>query len=958
METERWTEIEQLYHAALEHDESERLAFLAKACAGDESLRQEVESLLASDAQAGSFIESPAIEVAARSMAADGRLPGSSASVLEIGSTVSHYRLITNLGRGGMGIVYRARDTQLGRDAALKFLPEEFLQDPQKLERFRREAWAASALNHPNICTIYEIGKHGGRLFIAMEMVEGKTLAEKLKGGPMAIEEVLANSRQIAEALEEAHEHNIVHRDLKPANVMVTAKSRVKILDFGLAKLVRDVEPDALTEESLILTQAGAVMGTVPYMAPEQLRGEPVDARTDLYALGELMYEMATGQRPFPESQTNRLISAILTHAPRRPSELNPQIPEEFEAITLKAMEKDPANRYQSARELMADIGPQDSALRLPLSASKKIEPSTATPLRKGKMVLMGGLALALLAFLLILVVPAFRQLFVGTPSTSNGLPKQKELAVLPFSVIRGNPGDDAFSRGLAETLAAKLTQLSSGRSLQVVPIADLTAQHVTTAREAQKAFGVNLVLTGNLERSGDRVRISYSLIDPSSARQINAKTLILAASDPFGIEDQVVEGTARMLGLAVQTAEVQAVESHGTQDALAFQDYLKGLGYLQNYERTENIDKAIDSFRSALEVDATYTLAYAALGGAYWRKYAATDDTVWVDHAQESCSHAVTLNAELPATHLCLGIIESGTGRYAEAIREFEEVLKIQSTDTSAYEALADAQYHLKRISEAEETYRRAISIRPNYWSAYNSLGVLYFHSGELDKAAELFRKVIQLAPQNHQGFGNLGAVEYALGKWPEAEVMSKKSIAIKPSAQAYSNLGTITFYEGRFDQSAGYFEKAVPFTPKDSTLWGNLGDAYRWSSHERAKAVPAYQKAAALARDGLRVNAKDYQLLGNLATYEAKSSNTKQAKRDLEKALSLAPKDAQLMYNAAIVNHLAGQQTKALDYLRRALDGGYPVESIRADPEWTAWKSDPAFQQLVSPNKKQVRS
>jgi serine/threonine protein kinase/Flp pilus assembly protein TadD len=953
MEPDRWLQIEQLYHAALELDESERAAYLAKACAGDEALRREVESLLESDAQAGEFIESPAIEVAARSLAADGRLPGPSTSVLEAGATVTHYRLITKLGRGGMGEVYRARDTKLGRDAALKFLPEEFLQDSQKLERFRREAWAASALNHPNICTIYEIGEHEGHTFIAMELVEGNTLAEKLKGGPLAIEEVMINSRQIAEALEEAHEHNIVHRDLKPANVMVTAKGRVKILDFGLAKLLRQVEADAPTEESILLTQAGAVMGTVPYMAPEQLRGEPVDVRTDLYALGELMYEMATGQRPFLENQTNQLISAILTRSPRRPSELNPETPEELEAIILKAMEKDPANRYQSARELMADLGPQDSALRLPLSASRRMEPGAGPPLRNTKLALIAGAALVLLAALLVLLVPAIRRHFVSAPSTSKALPRQKELAVLPFRVIGGSPADIAFGRGLAETVAAKLTQLSPGPSLMVVPVSDLTSQQITP-REAQKEFGVNLVLTGNLTRADDLFRISYSLIDPSSGRQPYADNFDLAASNPFGIEDRVVESATRWLGLAVQAAKVQGAESHGTQDASAFQDYVNGLGYLHNYERTENIDKAIDSFRSALKIDATYALAYAALGRAYWRKYVATDDTAWVDHAQESCSHAVTLNAKLPATHLCLGTIESGTGRYAEAIREFQEVLKSDPTNTTANEALADAQYHLNKISEAEATYRQAISSRPNYWSPYNSLGRLYFRTGEPEKAAEMFRRVIQIAPRNHQAFYNLCAAEYALGKTAEAEDLCKKSLAIRPSGPAYSNLGTITFFEGRFDQSAGYFEKAVPFTPKDSQLVGNLADAYRWSSHERAKAVPAYQQAAALARDGLRVNPKDYQLLSDLAMYEAKSSNINQAKRDIAKALLLGPKkDGQLMYNAAIVYHLAGQQPKALDYLHRARDGGYPVDSIRIDPEWMSMKFNPAFQEIIGSEK-----
>ena len=952
MENERWAQIERLYHAALELDRKDRAPFLAKECVGDESLRREVESLLESDSQAGSFIEFPAIEVAARSLAEQG-LPRTATSALEAGTTISHYRLIAKLGRGGMGEVYRASDLKLARDAALKFLPDEFLQEPQKLERFRREAWAASALNHPNICTIYEIGEHEGRLFIAMELVEGKTLAEKLKDGLLSIERVLSYSRQIAEALEEAHEHGIIHRDLKPANVMVTAKGRVKILDFGLAKLLRQVEADAPTEESLFVTQAGAVMGTVPYMAPEQLRGDAVDARTDLYALGELIYEMATGQRPFPETHTSQLISAILTRNPQPPRELNPQISEELETIILKAMAKDPAQRYQSAREVMGDLGPPDSSLRLSASWTKSTALEPVAPRRNRMLVLIAGIVVFVCVLLVVLMVPSVRRLLVSTPPASGGPPGQKELAVLPFSVIGGNASDNAFSLGLAETLSFKLTQLSSGNSIRVVSFDALTAGHVQTPREAQKAFGVNLVLTGSFERAGGRVRISYALVDPSSGRQFQANTLTLPASDPFGIQDQVVEGTADMLGLNVRTAQRQELESHGTQNAGAFQDYLKGLGYLQNYERTENIDDAIQAFQSALKVDPTYTLAYASLGQAYWRKYATTQNTKWVDHAQESCSHAVTLNAHLPATHLCLGIVESGTGQYSEAIGEFQKVLDSEPTNTFAYEGLADAQYKLKRVSEAETTYQRAISARPNYWAPYNWLGVLYFETGENEKAEAMFRKVTELAPNNHQGFYNLGGVDYVLGKWDEAEEMFKKSIAIHPSASAYSNAGTITFYEGHFEQSVAYFEKAVQLEPRDATLWGNLADAYKWSSHQRSKAVPTYLKAARLAREGLRVNPKSYQLLGNLATYEAQSSNNAQAMPDLQKALALAPKDVQLMYNAAVVYHLAGQHTKAIDYLRLALAGGYPVRAIRADPEWTSLQKDSAFQKLIAAGK-----
>jgi len=955
MEPERWSKIEGLYQAALERDKSARDAFLANACAGDDALRREVESLLAHDEQAGNFLETPAIEIAAEALALENSdLPSAAERGQRLAqTTVSHYRIREKLGGGGMGVVYKAEDAALGRSVALKFLPDEFSRDPRKLERFRREAWAASSLNHPNICTIYEIGEHEGRLFIAMELVEGQTLAEKLKAGPLPIEEATDISRQIGEALEEAHEHNIVHRDLKPANVMVTPKGRVKILDFGLAKLVRPVEPDAPTEEIALKTQVGTVMGTVPYMAPEQLRGEPVDTRADLYALGGVLYEMATGQRPFPETQTNRLIADILTTLPRPPRELNSQVPAELETVVLKALTKEPSGRYQSARELLVDLGAPSTATQRALPTARKVALHPAPVRRTAMILLVVGIGLAILASLVLFLVPAVRRHFITAPSVSQGLPSKKQLAVLPFSVIGGAPGDNAFSRGLAETLAAKLTQISAGHSLQVVPVSDLAAQHVETARQAQKVFGVNLVLTGSLERAGDRVRISYALVDPSTDRQLNAKILTLAASDPFGIEDQVVEGSAGMLGLAVQSAQRREVESHGTQAADAFQEYLKGLGYLQNYERTENIDKAIGSFQSALKVDSTYTLAYAALGQAYWRKYGTTENTAWVDRAQESCGHAVTLNPKLAATHLCLGIMESGTGQYAQAIGEFKKVLDIEPTSTFAYEGLADAQYHLKKFREAEATYRRAISIRPNYWAPYNWLAVLYFNIGDTEKAAEMFRKVTKLAPENHQAFYNLGAADFMLGQWHEAEEMLKRSVAIHPNATAYSNLGTVIFYEGRFQQSVGYFEKAVQLKPKDPMLWGNLGDAYKWTPSDASKARAAYLKAAALARDGLRVNPSSSGLLGDLALYEAHISDFKHAMQHLGKALSLSPKDVQLMYYGAIVYHLSGQKTQSLHYLRKALNSGYPVQAVRADPEWRVLKNDPAFQGLIATNK-----
>jgi tetratricopeptide (TPR) repeat protein/TolB-like protein/predicted Ser/Thr protein kinase len=869
-----------------------------------------------------------------------------------VGSSVSHYRISEKLGAGGMGEVFKAEDVKLGRKVALKFLPETLSDDPGALERFEREARAASAIGHPNICTIYEIGEHDGRPFIAMELVEGRTLAEKLKSGPMAIEEALRIARQMAEALEEAHEHDIIHRDLKPANVIVTAKGRAKILDFGLAKLLRPISPDAPTAEESLLTRAGAVMGTVPYMAPEQLKGEPADARTDLYALGELLFEMVTGRRPFTETQTAQLIAAILSQPPPPLRPLNKEIPPELEAIILKLLAKHPSGRYQSAHELLTDLGPASTVTGLPLTA-RSLTAARRARSRKVAWVVGAAVLCAIMAALVFLAWPALRHRQGAAPATEKGLPAQKELAVLPFSVIGGKAGDDAFSRGLSETLAAKLAQLSPGHSLQVVPAGDVYAHHVATARDAQKEFGVNLVISGSLERAGDRVRITCALVDPSTERQLTASTITQAASDPFGIEDKVVEGAATMLGLSLEPADRQAVETHGTQDARAFQDYLQGLGYLQNYEKIENLDKAIGTFQSALNVDPAYALAYAGLGEAYWRKYEGTGDTAWVDHARESCDRAVTLDSKLPASHLCLGTLGNGTGQYEKAAAEFRRVIESEPTNTRAYGGLASAQYHLGKTADAEQTYLRAISIEPNYWGPYIWLGNLYWNTGQYPKAAGMFKKVIELAPENYNGYDNLGAVYYFQGRWADAEGMFQKSISIHRSATGYSNLGTVIFFQGHYAEAARMFEKATEMTPKAEYLWGNLADAYRWAPGEHDKAAAAYAKAIGLVEGDLQVNPKSAESWSHLALYRAKTSQQQAAIQAIQKAAQFGPNDVTVTYYTALVYHLAGDQAQALVWLKRAIAKGYSLHEIRADPEWNGLKNDPAFQKLVASRK-----
>jgi hypothetical protein len=350
MVPERWEQVERLYHAAVALSEDRRAVFLSESCRDDESLRREVESLLAREQGAAAFLEKPALEAAGKALSsAEDSVPTMDDALGLTGETIAHYRVLEKLGGGGMGVVHKAEDTRLGRFVALKFLPEATPSNPMAIERFQREARAASALNHPHICTIHDIGEHNGRQFIVMELLEGKTLKHHVSGRSLEVGEIARLGVQIAEALEAAHAKGIVHRDVKPANIFVTPRNRVKVLDFGLAKLLQPSSADSTMEQSL---QTRGPVGTLPYMAPEQVLGRAVDERADIYGLGMVLYEMAAGMRPFREDLASHLTDDILHKVPNAPGKFLPGIPARLDAIVLKCLAKDAAKRYQSAQEV------------------------------------------------------------------------------------------------------------------------------------------------------------------------------------------------------------------------------------------------------------------------------------------------------------------------------------------------------------------------------------------------------------------------------------------------------------------------------------------------------------------------------------------------------------------------------------------------------------------------------
>jgi eukaryotic-like serine/threonine-protein kinase len=865
-----------------------------------------------------------------------------------VGLKLGRYRILEKIGSGGMGVVYRCHDEHLERDVAIKVLHPGTISDEAARRHFRNEAVVLSKMNHPHIAAIYDFDTQQGMDFLVMEFIPGMTLSEKLAAGPLAEDLILRLGVQLCEGLAAAHERGLVHRDLKPGNLRITQDERLKILDFGLAKQQRPFTPDTPTESGL---PSDAITGTLAYMAPEQLLGEEVDARADIHAAGLVLYEMGTGQRPFAEMENRQLIGAILRRAPIAPTKLNPRLAPELEKIIGKCLEKDPAKRYQSAGELATALRGMGREQNWE-SVQEKVSGISWWPSLLADRKRVFGMTLVALILLTALALVGPLQRGIKSKTDASALPRSKQVVVLPFDVVAGDPETTAFGAGLTETLTAKLTQLTGDPSLQVVPAAEIRGKHINTADDARKEFGANLALEGSLYKSGDRVRVNFILVDARTLRQIRADSLTVAAGDPFAAQDAVVNGAVQMLNLKVPEERLRALESHGTQVAGAYDYYLQGRGYLQNYDRPENLDSAIEVFEHALQLDAGYALAYAGLGDAYWKKYENNKEAAWIEKSRESCQQALRLDDRLPAAHACLGTLYSGTGKYSEAVQEFESVIENEPTNDDAIHGLANAYEHLGRFADAEKTYRRAIQLRPHYWATYNWLGVFFYGQARFREAAEMFRQVVTLAPDSFLGYSNLGAAYLQDGHYSEAIEAVNRSLAIRPSDYGYTNLGNAYFFLRKYEDADRAYEQAVKLTQNDALLWWNLGDGYYWTPGKRGESATAYRKAIAIAEQGLRVNPNESHTYGILAICHAMLGEKADASNALKRGLKLAPNDPFLQFQAALVSTQLGQSDETIQWLKKALAAGYPASLIRDYPNFDALRGKPEFQELLRVN------
>src|SRR5258708_2965287 len=780
------------------------------------------------------------------------------------------YHVESLLGSGGMGKVYKARDRELDRTVAIKVLRPDLMTDPMALQRFKHELLLASSISHPNILRIHDLGEYNAVKFISMAYVDGGDLTQVLrKEGRLPLERVLNIMKQLAAVLAAAHGVTFVHRDIKPQNILLDRDDHVYVSDFGIAK--------TLESDRTRVTRTGAVLGTPLYMSPEQVEGKPVDHRSDLYTLGLIFYEMLTGILPFSGDTTFQLMYQRVHEVPKRPELVIPDLPPYLSRICLKCLEKEPAKRYQSAGEILADLEFKHAPTQT------RTVHITLPVLSKKTSLLSAGVLILLVAG--ILAIPPVRNVFRHkTAEPTSGIPPLKQgkfVAVLPMRIL-GDPSSlNYVADGLVEALSAKLFQLHDMHTASAAEVQKTLPTSTSPVpppplvlNELARDLGVNLGVSGTIQGSGDKLRIVANLDDVAGGRRVWTQEFSGVQQDLLTLEDQIYAGLVEALALRPTNEESARATPHPTENIEAYDLYLKGRSAMRGQQDVKNIQTAIGYYEQALKKDPNFALAYTGVADASLIRYHEKKDRFWAPKTLAAAPQAQRLNHNLPEVHFSLGNVYTASGKGAEAVSELKRALQLAPNSDDGYRGLGKAYLGLGQKDLALQAYQKAIELNPYYWVNYNYAGQAYFALGDYDKALAAFQRIIELEPDNTFGYLNVGAIYFQQGKYDQCIPFFQKALQIQPHYLTYSNLGTAFFYLKRYAESVPMFEKAVEMNQNDPMLMGHLADAYRWSN-QLDKANATYDRAIALAFKQLQVNPRDANVLDELGLYYGKKGD-----------------------------------------------------------------------------------
>jgi serine/threonine protein kinase/tetratricopeptide (TPR) repeat protein len=861
--------------------------------------------------------------------------------------TISHYRVTHKLGAGGMGVVYKAVDLKLERTVALKFLPHEIIVSEDDKAHLLREARSASALDHPNIGVIHGIEESDEhQLFIVMAYYEGETLAQKLSRGVLSVRESLDLGIQISRGLGAAHARNIVHRDIKPSNIIITKENVAKIVDFGLARVVA----------SASATQSISLTGTLPYMAPEQILGEPIDQRSDVWALGVILVQMMTGSHPFVRPNTAAMTFAILNQPPAALDAM----PAAVCPVVYRALSKKPANRHANADELLKDlesaraeitstpVPPEEPTLTRgvsPRELKKYIENASTPRWAGGQATWPVRLSLVALTLVLItaavLFLPAVRERLAGLVYAS----MDKHIAVLPFENVGHDPEYEPVAHGLMDALTNELSNLEAAQqSLWVVPASVVRSHKVEDPTAAFRELGATMVVQGSVRREGQDVYLTINLIDAKRMRQIGSAQLEDRSGNLAALQSQAVSNIARLIKVKVPE---DSLRKTGTVTPSSYESYLKALSYLQRFDKPGNVDQAIAALNSAVKIDTSFALGYATLGETYRLKYQMEHHPAWLDEAAANCQKAIQIDDRLPAAHVTLGRLNATLGKTDLALQEFQKALDINPRDADAIMGMATIYERMSHLAEAEANYKRAIALRPDYWGGYASLANFYDRQNRMQDALAQQRRVIQLTPDNPVAYANLGAEYMAVDDAQSrisAEAAFKKSIQLAPNYQAYANLGLLYFNQGKYADAAETMRKALELNDKDWRVWANLLVAYQWLKDDN-QIRPVRAKTLSLLEQYAAMDSKEALVQSILSVFYAEDKLRDKALSRVDSALALAPKDASVLADVAETYDDLGDHKRALQYAKESLKNGFTLTDLQRRPGLQSLLADPGF-------------
>jgi serine/threonine-protein kinase len=846
-------------------------------------------------------------------------------------TAIGPYRIVRPLGHGGMGAVYLAHDTRLNREVALKVFVGGDARRPLARYELLNEARAAAALNHPHIASVHDVLDIDGQVAIVFEFVAGETLADRLRRGPLAVADASRLGAQLTDALATAHQHGIVHRDLKPANIAITEANNVKVLDFGVARVMPAGANDSASAET---TVAGFV-GTMGYAAPEQCLGQSVDARADLFSLGVILFEMLTGRRPFAPGPPANVLRSMLSDVPPRVRSLVREVTPELDDVIARLLSPDPRRRPTTAGEVGA-------VLRGLLPTTR--DPNVITVAPRRPWVLVALLVSALATGVVVSSLVSNRQAPWETPVAA----RSPVVAVLPLTNASGDAARDHVATGVAENLVTQLAAVPSITVLSRAAVLEAQRRQPDLARLARD-LDVTYFVDGSVQQSGERLRIDLRLVEPGGSVAW-ADDVEGSLGEIFPLQRRLTAAVAQALSVRLSAADRAALARQPTSSGVALDAYWRGRALLERRDVKGNIDEALAAFDQALQLDPRFAEAHAARGEALWARYL---DRRAPEDAAASISagaDALRIAPDRPMVRYSLAVTLAGTGRHDDAIQELQYVLALQPNHDDARRVLAGVLAQQGRLDEAIAEYRKAIAARPRYWAHHSSLCATLYRAARYDAAIEVCRRVIELQPDSAIGYQQLGTITQTLGRDMEAIAYYEQANALTPIAPTYSNLGALYHKHGRYEEAVAAYRAAINLRPNNAIAHRNLGDAYqRLRRSEDARA--AYRQAVLLAEAHLKVNPRDTLEMARLAVYLAKAGESARARQAAARALGAAPADVQVLYRSAVVETLLGDHEAALSRLQQAVKGGFSRTQIAEEEDFVALKDLPDFRALVAP-------